>query len=275
MERYLKMLPRFKSGDILHVVPVEAPDGYKESAEVYHICYLSGGCHVMGYAAFPKVETRVLDSIVYNRGGNREFGTLRPETVCRFAAEGYAVFGSQYRGNAGGTGAEQFGGADVDDVIKLIDIVLSLPGINPKGVYMVGHSRGGMMTYLACARDTRIKAAVVLAGMSDCFMMYETREDSMKQVFHELVGGGSEQKREAFTARSATCWPEKIIPPVLICQGTEDWRVVPQMSYKMYEKLKAAGKECRLIVYERADHSLKGTNFVHDACDWLGSHPLA
>ena len=162
----------------------------------------------------------------------------------------------------------------MDDVIALTDIALALPFTRHEGIYMLGHSRGGMMTYLCCARDKRIRAAAIGAGLADCFTMYRTREDSMKQVFHELVGGSPEEKPEAFQARSAVCWPEKIIPPILICQGTDDWRVVPQQAYDMDAALSKANKVHKLIVYPGADHSLKGTSYIDDVIAWFQSYPL-
>ncbi|MBE6993293.1 MAG: hypothetical protein E7423_01405 [Ruminococcaceae bacterium] len=259
--------------EMLTVTELPAPELFPDTV-LYGIRYKSDDCEVTGYAAFPKSFETPLPAIVYNRGGNREFGFLRPEGVCRFAKHGYVVLGSQYRGNQGGTGHEEFGGADVNDVIKLIDIALELPITVKSGVYMIGHSRGGMMTYLSCARDARIRAAVVGAGIADSFMMYEDREQSMKDVYHELVGGGPEEKHDAFVARSATHWPEKIIPPLLICQGTDDWRVNPRQSKTLHERMVAAGKECELILYDGADHSLQGTTFVPDAVQWLKKHPL-
>lgn len=272
MDEFLQMLRQ--APGMLSAEPAEAPADYEGRVRLYAICYQSDDCRVMGYAACPADPDAPLPCLIYNRGGNREFGYLRPEAVCRFAVRGYVVLGSQYRGNCGGTGREEFGGADVNDVIRLIDMGLALPCCQKGGVYMVGHSRGGMMTCLACARDDRIRAAVLGAGMTDCFMMYETREQSMKDVFHELVGGGPDTHAEAFAARSGTCQAHRIHTPMLICQGTDDWRVVPEMSQKMYEKLQEAGCECRLVIYPGADHSLKGTTFTDDATAWLAAHPL-
>lgn len=96
----------------------------------------------------------------------------------------------------------------------------------------------------------------------------------MKDVFHELVGGSPEQMPEAFRARSAVCWPEKIIPPVLICQGMEDWRVIPQQAYDMDAALTRAGKEHKLTIYPGADHSLRGTSYLDDVIQWFQDHPF-
>ncbi|MBQ5812695.1 MAG: prolyl oligopeptidase family serine peptidase [Clostridia bacterium] len=250
------------------------PDGFDQEMMLYSIKYQSGECEVFGYICFPsQTLSENTPSIVYNRGGNRNYGILTAEEVCRFAQQGYITLGSQYRGTIGGTGTEEFGGSDVDDVIALIDMALRFPFSDQSGVYMVGYSRGGMMTYLACARDDRIKAASVGAGMSDCFIMYETRDEGMKEVFHQLVGGGPDTHYDEFVARSATYWPEKIDEPVLICQGTNDRKVVPEQSISMHEKLEEAGKETEFILYTGATHAIYETTFVEDTVEWFRAHP--
>ena len=209
--------------------------------QLISICYRSDDCEVRGYAAAPKEAQGPLPAVIFNRGGNREFSLLRPQVVCKYANQGFVVLGSQYRGNGGGTGQEEFGGADVNDVIRLIDIALELPETLKGGVYMAGHSRGGMMTYRCCALDDRIVAASIGAGVADCVDMYNRREDSMKQVFLELVGGTPEQLPEEYRKRSAVCWADKIKPPILICQGDDDWRVDISQARRMGEQLQKYG----------------------------------
>ena len=256
-------------GCMLDVEKIAPPEIFAGLVDLFAITYKVDDCRVMGYLAVPITFSGPLSAIIFNRGGNREFGLLQPGAVCRFAVRGYCCLGSQYRGNAGGTGKEQFGGDDVNDVLALVDICEELSFVKSGGVFMAGHSRGGMMTYLSCARDSRIKAATIGAGVADCFMMYNSREQSMKDVFHELVGGSPEELPEAFRARSAVCWAEKIMPPLLICQGTADWRVVPEQAYKMTAALAAAGKEYKLVIYEGADHSLQGTSYIDDVLAWF------
>ncbi len=272
------MVEMLRNGmDILRAGEVEPPEAFAGKVRLYSIRYRSDDCEVEGYAAFPLEGTGPWPGLIFNRGGNREFGALRTAVLCRYALRGYAVFGSQYRGNCGGTGREEFGGSDVNDVIHLIDIALGLPCVNPKGIYMIGHSRGGMMTYLACARDERIRAAAICAGLADVFIMYDRFHDGeydMRQDCQELIGGTPQDMPQEYEKRSAVCWAEKLIPPVLICQGTNDWRVVPEQAYKMDRALTQAGKTHKFIVYEGADHSLKGTSFVEDIMDWFSRYPL-
>lgn len=259
-----------KDKRIIDVRKEKVDDEFIDFVELYSIRYISGMYEVEGYAAFPINKNKPLDGLIYNRGGNREFGAIKNTILlCKLAKAGYAVFASQYRGNCGGTGKEDFGGDDVYDVISLIDIMLDLSFVNSKGVYMIGASRGGMMTYRACSIDKRIIAAVVISGLADCIGNYNSREDAMKKVFHELVGGSPTECPEEFIKRSAIYWAEKINAPLLICHGTADWRVRVEQAYKMADELQKANKTYKLIIYENAEHSLKGTKWLKDAIEWL------
>lgn len=254
---------------IINVRKENVPNEFKDFVELYSIRYISNEFEVEGYAAFPKNKNKPLPGLIYNRGGNREFGTIKTILLCKLALAGFAVLASQYRGNCGGTGREEFGGDDVYDVINLIDIMLELNFVKNSGVYMLGQSRGGMMTYRACSIDKRIIAAVVMSGLADCVDMYNTREEGMKKVFYELVGGAPSECPEEFIKRSAVNWAEKIKPPILICHGTADSRIKVEQAYRMADALKRAKKEYKLIIYENEEHSLKGTKWLKDSIEWL------
>lgn len=145
------------SQHMLRETELEAPEAYRGKVRLYSIRYKSDDCEVEGYAAVPAQFEDRLPALIFNRGGNREFGVLKPSIICRLAAAGFAAFGSQYRGNCGGTGREEFGGSDVNDITNLITIALEQGFTRDEAVYMIGRSRGGMMTYLTCAR-TRVSA---------------------------------------------------------------------------------------------------------------------
>jgi dipeptidyl aminopeptidase/acylaminoacyl peptidase len=112
---------------------------------------------VKGYLAVPKRGDR-LPCLIFNRGGNRGFGALTDGYAAmvlgKLATWGYVVAASQYRGNAGGEGREEFGGADLQDVLHLIPLLESLPQADTSRLGMYGWSRGGLMTYLALTKTT-------------------------------------------------------------------------------------------------------------------------
>ena len=205
------------NANILRVKELEPAEKYAQEVRLFSIRYQSDDCEVEGYAAFPAEEGGgPWPGLIFNRGGNGNFSSLSSETICFYAQRGYAAFGSQYRGNCGGTGREEFGGSDINDVIHLIDLALELPCVRTEGVYMVGHSRGGMMTYQACALDSRIRAAGVLAGLADSFMMYDRFHDGeydMRSVYQKWVGGSPEDCRRSLKSAPPSVGPTKSYRP--------------------------------------------------------------
>ena len=268
---------------IVAVSPVRAPDGptgqksreILEDVAVSAITYSSDGLKVKGYLALPKKGER-LPAVIFNRGGNREFGEITDDqAILRLgglARSGYAVVASQYRGTAGGEGKEEFGGADVDDVLNLIPLLESIPRVDPTRIGMYGWSRGGMMTYLALARTNRIVAAIVGSGVTDLPDMIARRPE-MEEVTQALVPDYSEKKDQALAARSAIRWVDKLPKdtPILILAGTADWRVYPKQALDMAAALLEAKRPYRLVVFEGGDHGL--TDFRPEVnrlvIDWL------
>lgn len=245
--------------------------------QTYYITYMSDGLKVKGYLVQPKAPG-VYPAVIYNRGGNREFGKLTSASLQVYARMGFVTIGSQYRGNDGGEGKEQFGGDDIDDVMNLIPILKSMDNVNPDKIAMVGYSRGGMMTYLACKEQTLrgtndIKAACTVGGVADLFINGESRTDMVRGVFIPLIGGTAQQLPEEFKARSATYWADQINVPLLIQHGEADWRVLPAESEKLSAELKKYGKKYKLITYPGDDHGLSAHNLgLYEIFSWLSKH---
>ncbi|MEQ1789289.1 MAG: hypothetical protein ABL857_02480, partial [Rickettsiales bacterium] len=117
-------------------------------AKTNRIIYNSDGLKVTGISCLPSQITEKKHPImIYNRGGNREYGKLTVLSVMRsmlpFARAGYLVFASNYRGNDGGEGSDEFGGAEVNDILNLLEIAKTNPAWDGKNIFMLGQSRGG------------------------------------------------------------------------------------------------------------------------------------
>jgi len=242
-------------GKIVEQKMVELKSRWLDKVECYKIKYLSDRLKVVGFLLKPMVGGVKFPVIIYNRGGNLEFGKISDRdlgNLCYLAAHNYVVLASQYRGNDGGQGREEFGGRDVNDVLNLIPLARSLPFTDPDKIAMLGYSRGGMMTYLAIKRGAEIRAAAVVGGITDLEQTYVEREPAMKNVIKELVGMKESEWRE----RSAYYWPEKINVPLLILHGEEDWRVKVSQAKKLSEKLKELSREHELVIFPKGDHGL-------------------
>ncbi len=139
-----------------------------ERVDMREITYLSDGLRIKGFVLAPKKEGRY-PVLMWNRGGCREnVGVLTRYGLARwvapFADWGYVVVGSQYRGAPGSEGKDEFGGADVNDVMNLLPLLEALPNADPSRIGMAGFSRGALMTYLALTKTDRIKAAMVASA---------------------------------------------------------------------------------------------------------------
>lgn len=122
---------------------------HTEDVACYKLRYLSDRLKVVGFLVKPRHEGKY-PAIIYNRGGNREYGKIDSSALFYLSclsSRGYVVVASQYRGNDGSEGREEFGGSDVNDVLNLIPMLESLPFVDSGGIVMLGYSRGGMMTW--------------------------------------------------------------------------------------------------------------------------------
>jgi dipeptidyl aminopeptidase/acylaminoacyl peptidase len=243
------------NGKIVSQKQLRIKSRWSDVVECYRIKYLSDGLKVIGFLLKPKSEDLKFPVMIYNRGGNREFGKITEQFLIYLsylASNNYVVIASQYRGNDGGQGREGFGGKDVNDVLNLIPLAKNLSFAKPDKIVMYGMSRGGMMTYLAIKEGAEIKAAAVVGGITDLVQTYEEREEGMKRIIRELVG----MDRNEWKKRSAYYWPDKINIPVLILHGEDDRRVRVSQAKKLSEKLREARKPHELVIFPRGDHGL-------------------
>jgi dipeptidyl aminopeptidase/acylaminoacyl peptidase len=262
-----------------------------EQVQISRISYLSDGLDVKGYLLIPR-DGEAMPAVIYNRGGNREFGALTDTTaalrLAPVAAWGYVVIASQYRGNAGGEGQEEFGGNEINDVLNLIPLLESLPQVDATRIGMYGWSRGGMMTYLALSRTGRIRAAIIGAGMANSYDTVTRRPEMEQYVYSELVPGWEENRESALEARSAVRWPEYLNKetPILLLHGSSDWRVHPSQALEMADALYHAKHPFRFVFFEGGDHALSEhraevnrlvkdwlDRYVRDGASWPSLEP--
>jgi len=261
------------NGKIIKQEKLGYGQGCSDVSDCYRVRYSSDGLEVVGFIVKPKEEAQKFPVIIFNRGGNREFGKLTKNSLkylSYLSSNGYVVLASQYRGNDGGQGREEFGGNDVNDVFNLIPLANSLSFVDANNVVMLGFSRGGMMTYIAIKHGIKIRAAAVVGGVTDLGQMYSERDEGMKNVIRELVGTDKSEWKK----RSAYYWPDKLNVPVIILHGGKDWRVKVSQAKKLSEKLKEHGKEHKLAIFAGGDHGLNTHRGERNRMifEWFNSH---
>lgn len=225
-----------------------------EDVNIERITYHSDGLNITGILATPASAPKGL--IIYNRGGSGNYGMLTVHAVMRqfvpLARAGFLVAGSNYRGNDGSDGVDEFGGRDVDDVLALYHLLKKdeLP------TFVIGHSRGGMMTYLLLKRGIELRAAVVIAGVCDLRASANERPEMRERVYKRYIPNFKTNEDALLAERSAKCWPEAIDVPILLLHGTDDNRVRHTQSEAMAEALAGLGKPHTLVLYEGGNHAL-------------------
>lgn len=239
----------------------------------FKIVYLSGDNKVVGYLVLPKLDEK-LPCIIYNRGGSKEFDKIDDKVLflrlAKYANAGYIVIASQYSGNDGSEGRDEFGGGDVKDILNL-KIVLEEIGGDTNKISMIGGSRGGMMTYLVLSKVDWIAAAVIEAGTTNIFRSYEARPNLL-EFRSDMYNVYSEEENKK---RSALFWPEKLckITPILIFHGTKDEQVNVLDSIQLAEKLAELKHPFELRILAD-DHmfSVNKKKVIAESLEWLDIH---
>lgn len=248
--------------------------------ECQRIKYWSDGLKVVGYIWKPKdTKNKKLPLIIFNRGGSLELSKLTPRCGLKFGfynflANGFVVIGSQYRGNDAGQGQEEFGGADINDVLNLIPLAESLAYIDLNNIFMLGESRGGMTSYLALKYGMKVNAVAVTGGLSDLAANLTTFPELLPR-WEKIIPGLKENREECLRDRSAVHWTDKLDSPILILHGDTDWRCnLNTQALALVAQLQKYRKPYQLIIYDGDDHflSFNRENSEQQIIKWFKSH---
>lgn len=234
-----------------------------DKTTVEKITYLSDGLKIKGYLAYPNDASQKYPCIIWCRGGIGNAGAIDEFNASgifgQIASWGYVVFASQYRGNAGGEGKDEFGGSDVNDILNLITLANELEFADKTSWGIEGWSRGGMMTYLTHTRTDIFKAAIVIGGIAN--LRCNSEESKFMKRLYEITMGKSstDDFKQRCESRSIINFPEKLSKntPLLLLHGTADDRVLVHDSIDLSVKLKELSHPHELVLYENGDHFLK------------------
>lgn len=231
-----------------------------KDVEFFKIFYMSDGFKVAGILAKPKKIDKKCSVLIYNRGGYKESGKLEVVYIYNelyyLANSGYVVLASQYRGVDGGEGIEECGGIEINDVLNLIKTADTLDYIDTRNIFMIGFSRGGMMTYLALKHKAPINAAVVIAGISDLTMFARMRPDAEKGILEKAIPGVLKNKEKEYKDRSVVCWPDVINKPILLMHNQHDSIISVEQSKALALILEFGKKPYELVIYDDTRHIL-------------------
>lgn len=227
----------------------------KQHFDCQQIIYDVDGVKVEGFYLRKKGITTKQPLLLFNRGGNGNFGRIPMLSLIMnytsIVNEGYVVMGTQYREQ------DEFGGADINDVITLVDIAKKLPEVNAQRVNMMGVSRGGMMTYLAAKALPDLTSIIVWAGASDLARGLTMRPE-MEVVHQARIVNYENDKEAQLKQRSVLYWADKLNRsiPILLLHGDADKAVDVSQSILLSQKLTVLNHPHKMVIYPGGDHGL-------------------
>lgn len=250
--------------------------------------YNSDSLIVEGYMCKPThITTKKYPIIIYNRGGTGNFGKLSIEDFPDFyslARHGFIVVASNYRYVGKKGKYDQIAGNDIDDVINLYKLVIKLNYIDSNNVFMMGISRGGLMTYKSLSKIT-INAAAVIGGVANFKAGIKKRpiflngwddlsDDKNYLGLRNILPNFEKKKEFYFQERNALVWANKIKTPIYILHSRQDGQVNVTQALTMASKLQALNKKYKLKIYDKKSHSLPYSKFdsFDEIIHWFKTH---
>lgn len=199
--------------------------------------------------------------------------------VNTFAANGYIVFKSNYRGNGKSEGEPEgayYSPAYAVDILNAISSIKKYKDANPDKIGMWGHSLGGNITLRDIEVSNDIKAAVIWSGVTasyDDLMNNWQRRVPFQPSPRELALRNS--NRASLTQKygqpkdNPAFWNmidpfynlKYISAAVQLHHGEADEEVPLTFSQNLERALKSQGKTVELYTYPDADHNISGPSF--------------
>jgi dipeptidyl aminopeptidase/acylaminoacyl peptidase len=239
------------------------------------VAYESDGLTVYAYVYRPVKPKAKLPVVVFNRGSytREEFAAESVTLFHRLGEAGFVVVAPMLRGSGGATGRDEMGGAEVDDVMNTVALLKMIESADLANVFMLGESRGGMMTLQAIRDGYPLRAAATYGAFTD-LAAYVASSAQVAAMARQLWPDYASRSAEIEARRSAVLFAERLNVPLLLLHGGNDQSVPPAQTLALAMRLQALGKPYELVVREGANHVLSGWRLERDRAivEWFRRH---
>jgi dipeptidyl aminopeptidase/acylaminoacyl peptidase len=235
------------------------------------------GTEVHGFLVMPPhaVQGTRYPAILWNHGGPvGQFSAGLPDgqdhmlDLQMLAAQGYVVIATNPRGSSGrGTAYAKalfadWGHHDVEDALAGVDDAVKRGVADPEHLGVGGWSYGGMLTNALIARDTRFKAAVSGAAISNALAGYGS--DLYTRQW-EVEFGVPWKNPDAYLKVSFPfLHADRIKTPTLFMGGAKDFDVPLHNTEQMYQALRSLDIPTQLVIYPDQMHVFSRPSSIVD-----------
>ena len=178
------------------------------------------------------------------------------------AAKGWVVFQPNYRGSDQIGNVYQHaivgdaGAGPGRDVMAGVEVLKQRGFVDTARIAVSGWSYGGYMTTWMLGNYQGWRVAVAGAAVTDWMDQYNLGDANVRRA---AAFGGSpwtDPKRlQSYMDQSPIAYVSKIRTPTLVMSNTQDFRVPPMQSFKLYHALKDNGVPTKFIAYPIYGHN--------------------
>ena len=199
------------------------------------------------------------------------------------AARGWVVFQPNYRGS------DQIGNVYQRAIINDAgagpgrDVMAGVAALKQRGfvdasrIAVSGWSYGGYMTTWLLGNYQGWRVAVAGAAVTDWLDQYNLGDSNVRRG---AAFGGSPwtdaKRMQSYIDQSPITYASKIRTPTLVMTNTQDFRVTPTQSFKLFHALKDNGVETKFIAYPIFGHNAGDPVRQRDVqrrwIDWIDQH---
>lgn len=235
------------------------------------------GTEIPAYLTLPEdAKESALPAVILPHGGPMSRDYWEFDWLAQFfAAKGYAVLQSNYRGSGGygtdwaGEGGFRAWRTAINDLTDGAKYLVEQGVVDPARVCVVGWSYGGYAALMSgVVEPERYRCLVSIAGVTDPEMLIEDLAHFMnKAAMQKFIGRDDEVVKRGSPWKRAS----EIRAPVLLFHGDQDINVLVHHSQRMSTALKRAKKSVEYIEYEGVEHSIRRNDYRVDMLDRIGS----
>ncbi len=179
-----------------------------------------------------------------------------------FANQGYIVFTIDNRGSSNrGLNFEnvihrELSKVEIEDQMKGVDYLKSLPYVDTTKMAIHGWSFGGFMTSSIMLKKPKVFKVGVAGGPVTNWNYYEV-------MYGERYMDKPEENPEGYEATNLTKYVDNLEGDLLLIIGSIDPVVVPQHSYALIKSFVEAGKQVDFFSYPMHEHNVRGRDRLH------------
>jgi acylaminoacyl-peptidase len=199
-----------------------------------------------------------------------------PETQL-YAAHGYIVVYANPRGSTS-YGSEfanliqnAYPGKDYDDLVSVVDSVISRGSVDTSNLYVTGGSGGGVLTAWIVGHTDRFRAAVVAKPVINWYSFALT-SDFYTLFSRYWFPGPPWEQQQNYMERSPITYVGNVKTPTMLITGEDDHRTPSSEAEQFYQALKLRKVDTALVRVPGASHEIntRPSNMLAQVLNTIG-----